>query len=81
MVCDKCFGAANGDCDACERRKRDSEREKLMKALQVIKDTCNKNPKCKECPLAESDGNCLVNYITPDGWKINDNNEVWRALV
>lgn len=23
MVCDKCFGAANGDCDACERRKRD----------------------------------------------------------
>lgn len=81
MVCDKCFGSANGDCDTCERRKRDIEREKLIEALQVIKDTCDKNNVCEQCPLAESNGNCLVCDNQPCDWKINDDNKVWRALV
>lgn len=80
MVCDKCFGSANGDCDTCERRKRDSEREKLIEALQAIKDTCNKNY-CEKCPLGSQDGVCIVAYLQPDDWKINDDNKVWRALL
>ena len=47
--------------------------KKLIEALKVIKEECEKHDVCKECPFGSGDGFvCCVEDTTPDNWKIND---------
>lgn len=55
--------------------------KKLIEALHVIQDECNKYEKeCFNCPLySEKEHFCAVAENQPHLWKIND--EVLKALL
>lgn len=59
--------------------------KKLIEALHVIQETCNKhknennNFACEDCPLGSENGICCVIDLVPAHWKIND--EVQKALL
>ena len=56
------------------------DRNELLKALKVIRDTCNDSD-CKTCPLANGSEACLVQTETPALWNIKGDEEVvWRAF-
>jgi hypothetical protein len=44
--------------------------EELLKALELIKETCKKCDECEDCPLANSAGNCGVKQEVPEEWKL-----------
>lgn len=53
--------------------------KKLIEALHVVKEECNKHEcDCEECPLFICNG-CGVQDNDPCNWKIND--EVQKALL
>lgn len=54
--------------------------KKLIEALHVIQDECEKQKDCVDCPLSTKEGQfCSVTDLSPDNWKIND--EVQKALL
>ena len=56
-------------------------KEEIIKALKVIRDVCDDNGDCVNCPLGNSNGDCMLE-ATPLEWKILDENPtVWRALL
>lgn len=56
------------------------DRQKILDALKVIKDTCNDND-CKRCPLADGKEECIVQAQTPAFWDVKgDEKVVWRAF-
>ena len=55
-------------------------REEILKALRVIKETCEEYEDCEVCPLFTND-TCNVTRRRPEKWEINDNVEVWRGLL
>lgn len=59
------------------------EREKLLDALQVIKETCEKNGACHGCPLGNVLEQCMVadDDVKPMEWKLNRPTGEWRALL
>ena len=59
------------------------EREKILEALETIKEICTKST-CDECPL-RSDGYeyvCMLHNtdIPPIDWKLNTAKGTWRAF-
>lgn len=44
--------------------------EKLIDALNLIKNTCNIND-CKHCPLS-ADDDCIITEGNPSKWNIQD---------
>ena len=42
----------------------------LLKALQLIKETCEKHDDCEECPLSTACGDCGVQELAPADWKL-----------
>ena len=57
-----------------------NDREKILDALKVIKDTCDDSD-CKTCPLANNHEICLVQAQTPALWDVKGDEEVvWRAF-
>lgn len=45
--------------------------DELLKALQLIKETCENNDNCASCPLYSCDNlECGVTSKTPATWKI-----------
>lgn len=57
--------------------------ESIVTSLQIIKTVCEDNDGiCQKCPLYdEVNGACGMTGLSPCNWKINDRNEVWRALL
>lgn len=54
--------------------------KKLIEALHVIQEECNKYDKeCYDCPLFSEKERCCMVTEQPDSWKIND--EVQKALL
>ena len=55
--------------------------KKLIEALHIIKDECNKHLDCDDCCPMWSDDACVccVTDLEPTDWKIND--EVQKALL
>lgn len=43
--------------------------EELIKALNVIKETCDSQAKCEKCPLSKDD-DCMITYNEPSSWDI-----------
>lgn len=58
------------------------DRNKLLEALRTISEACDDTDDCKVCPLANSDGDCLIQIKTPALWnvKIDEEVDVWRAF-
>ena len=58
------------------------EKEKLLDALQTIKETCQKNGSCHCCPLGNVYDQCMVvdDDVKPAQWNINTPEGIWRAL-
>lgn len=54
------------------------EREKIIEALQTIKNTCNEFKHCNSCPLGCGYG-CIVNDKSPNTWEITQDH-IWRAV-
>ena len=59
------------------------EKQKIIDALKTIKAVCDKfnDRVCEKCPLCDATGYCGVNNLNPCNWKINEPDEVWRALL
>ena len=64
-----------------------TDREEILKALQVIKSTCEQYDDCEECPLRTADKkqfefcSCEIkNKGYPAEWKIKPQEESWRAF-
>ena len=59
--------------------------KKLIEALHVIKEECQKHvtsdgkKNCKDCPLGYDDNYCMAVDLLPCFWKIND--EIQKALL
>ena len=59
--------------------------KKLIEALHVIQEECNKhhtsdgNHHCNDCPLGGDNNYCLAVDLLPCFWKIND--EIQKALL
>lgn len=60
------------------------DREKILEALEVLKDVCTENGyNCTYCPLRGSGTDyrqeCAVSSVgCPDQWEFND--EAWKAI-
>lgn len=46
--------------------------EELIKALKLIKVTCEEQEDCRDCPLGCQDDDCLINGCLPGEWNIAD---------
>ena len=58
------------------------EKERLIGALEIIRDVCDKMNKCEECSLSDDNGECLLSLDTPNNWVLNDSyNSKWTAIV
>lgn len=62
-------------------------REEILKALQVIKSTCEEQEHCDTCPLRVfdedyfNDYGCALNiHDNPAEWKLKQREESWRAF-
>lgn len=55
------------------------DREKILDALKVIKDTCMVHT-CDGCPLRDNEHGCHLVAESPDNWEIREKNEIWRAF-
>lgn len=45
--------------------------ENLLKALQLIKETCTEQERCQKCPLS-SDDECLITQRSSSDWDVQD---------
>jgi hypothetical protein len=43
--------------------------DELIKALNLIKETCKNQEQCEKCPLSRSE-ECLIVSSDPSGWDI-----------
>lgn len=53
-------------------------KEEILKALNVIKDTCSEFD-CVLCPFRSIDTSCIIQDEPPKDWKITEQ-ESWRAF-
>lgn len=44
--------------------------DKILEALQTIKEVCEQNDKCGYCPLCAENGDCGIRECSPDSWVI-----------
>lgn len=67
------------DKETCKRTPRE-----IHHALQVLKDVCESQDLCTDCPLYNSEENlCIVSYRdnTPEEWVLADPvKTVWKAF-
>lgn len=56
-----------------------SNKEEILKALQIIKKTCEKQEGCEKCPLSKSDF-CMVQGYPPQEWRIKTQETTWKAF-
>ena len=56
-----------------------TDREEILKALQVIKSTCKQYDNCDRCPLSKN-GTCVLLEQPPENWKIVNKEPIWRAF-
>ena len=55
------------------------EAKSILTALKIIKTVCEDN-NCPNCPFGKNDLLCSITDTIPNAWKINSENDVWRAL-
>lgn len=56
------------------------EKQKILDALTLIKDICDKNNDCEDCPFCCANCCILREDIAPQDWKLNNADEKWRAF-
>ena len=55
--------------------------EEILKALHVIKETCEENECGDRCPFNGVNVGCLISDDAPIHWKINDPPVRWKGLL
>ena len=56
-------------------------REEILNALHVIKDTCGDEMiDCDNCPFGDDEDLCRLKRTIPTNWRINEEDNVWRAF-
>ncbi len=56
-------------------------KEEIINALKVIKDECENNSDCIDCPFGAGNCNCKLKEHVPSHWKIVElKPETWRVL-
>lgn len=57
-------------------------KEEIIRALEVIKETCVERAECEGCPFFNGavPFNCKIQHGNPEYWKINNEQVVWRAF-
>lgn len=58
------------------------DKKKLLSALKVLREECNKHEEnCYKCPLRVDHG-CNLSTQRPDKWNLsNENEDIWRAFT
>lgn len=57
------------------------KREEILKALQVIKDTCSDETiDCDNCPFGNDGSLCKLKHRIPAYWELKKEDDVWRAF-
>lgn len=55
--------------------------QEIYKALQTLQRTCNEYEGiCKECPMGNDSGECLVTDLYPTNWKLKEPESVTRLM-
>lgn len=60
----------------------DEQKQKLIYALNLIKETCRKVKVCEKCPFIDKDGLCKVSrggWRAPVNWNINTESK-WKPF-
>lgn len=51
---------------------RDEQAEKLLNALEIIKEECSCHETCTGCPMQSiAGGSCMLRISDPDKWVLN----------
>lgn len=67
------------ESEACKKENEvEDEKDRIIKALRVIKETCLKNS-CEICPFGDDAGDCRILEEVPEKWTLSGK-QVWRAL-
>lgn len=56
----------------------DERQNDIINALIIIKSVCVSTEKCDYCPFYLN--GCMIEYSSPDKWKINTEDAIWRAF-
>ena len=56
------------------------EKEKILKALEIIKEVCKEQGTCATCPLRDFEDYCILSGPAPCHWEINHDDKPWRAI-
>ena len=54
--------------------------DEVLKALELIKKTCEEQAGCDTCPFGNTDGGCKINEENPSNWDIPEK-QIIRLLV
>ena len=54
--------------------------DEVLKALELIKKTCEEQAGCDTCPFGNTDGGCKINEENPSNWDIPQK-QIIRLLV
>lgn len=56
-------------------------KQKILDALELIKNICVENPNCEKCPLGTCYSNCNILRVRPQDWNLSVlPEETWRAF-
>lgn len=56
------------------------EKDKILNALNLLKEVCNRESHCEDCIFGTDSGDCKIQNQPPCGYDIADCTEKWRAL-
>ena len=55
-------------------------REKILEALETIKEVCEEANSCSNCPLRDWNFECMLITQQPYTWKLVSDTTPWRAF-
>lgn len=57
------------------------DRQKILDALELIRNICKDCEDCENCPFCCDDYCIFVEGNAPEDWKLNSKNDIWRAFT
>lgn len=56
-------------------------REEILDALELIRNICANCEDCENCPFCCEDFCVFRKGDTPESWRLNSKNDIWRAFT
>ena len=57
------------------------DKQKILDALKLIKDTCNNCEECEDCPFFCQNICMFATDCPPEDWELNNTKDIWRAFT